>query len=92
MNLIGLAFLGLIGIILILRITCGECEGYKTIVRKPKKAIRMRRYISFIIGLTTFLIGTSLFYHYFSYEREMALESGKNLITRNENQLLLLKN
>ena len=67
-----------------MRIALGECGGYKTIIRKPKKSLRHEKIKIILVGCVIFSVTVcgSLYYAIKDFEDSKFL--GKSLVSRNE--------
>ena len=83
-NLLAICSLLFIFWVFILRIAMGECGGYKTIIRKPKKALRHEKIKIILFGCLIFAgtICGSLYFSIKDFEDSKFL--GKSLVERNQ--------
>ena len=42
------------------RVSLGECGGYKTVIHKPSREKRLRKIYGLVVGITLFTIGFNL--------------------------------
>ena len=70
-----------------LRIFSGECGGYKTIIRKPSKALRYTVFTRMSVGVIVFAVGFTLTSYLAYSDRKIAFQAAEKLQESNIKQL-----
>lgn len=78
--------------VFILRLTYGECGGYRYIVRKPSKSERYTILIILTTGVFIFIAGMFVSNYYMVYDKANSAKIGNSLVGRNREQLKTIVN
>ena len=70
--------------IIYLRVSLGECGGYKTVIYKPDKNKRLRKIYGLSLGIILFAIGLNISLYNLWQEKKIADEVSISLIQKNK--------
>ena len=55
-----------------MRVTLGECGGYKTVIHKPSKKKRLRKFYGLAVGITFLIVGMNISLYNLWKEKKIA--------------------
>ena len=82
-ELIGIIFLFVAVWTIYMRVSLGECGGYKTVIHKPSREKRLRKIYGLIIGISLFVIGLNICLYNLWKEKKISEEISESLIKYN---------